>query len=61
MYLCLCKGITDRKVQELLDRGVQSKDIIKKLGLGSDCSVCLLEGIEFMSKNHKKGKHNEGK
>jgi bacterioferritin-associated ferredoxin len=48
MIICLCKGITDQHVQEQLAKGLSTKDILKRLGVGSDCGICVVEAIDQM-------------
>lgn len=61
MIICLCKGITEQQVQEQLAKGSNTKDVMKRLGVGSDCGICVLEAIDRIqaaaknkySPNHK--------
>ena len=48
MYICLCKGITEKQLQEAIGqrKNMQAKDILKILGLGSDCGTCIDEAIQ---------------
>lgn len=43
MYVCLCKGITDKHIAKLvLEQGVGSvKDLKKHLDISSDCGICV--------------------
>ena len=41
MYVCICKAITDKQVEEELKRTGNFSDACKRLGLGSDCGVCV--------------------
>lgn len=45
MYVCLCKGITEEKIESMLRRGLSEKEILKHLGVGSECGICLIDGI----------------
>ena len=48
MYICICHGITDTQLTEAIkgNSGKNTKDIIKSLGVGSDCGICLEDAIE---------------
>lgn len=42
MLVCLCKGVTDRKIRWLVQNGAASvKSVMKTCGAGSDCGTCL--------------------
>ena len=44
MLICLCRGITDRDVEELVARGVEDLDAIKRrTGAGTECRLCLAD------------------
>ncbi|MFT5594268.1 MAG: bacterioferritin-associated ferredoxin [Oceanicoccus sp.] len=40
MYVCLCKGITERQVQQAIDNGADYKALREQLGVASDCGQC---------------------
>jgi len=41
MYVCICKGITDRDIREAASSGARSlKDLCRDLGVASDCGKC---------------------
>lgn len=42
MYVCLCKGITDRQIREAAERGCSRvRDLRNELGVGSQCAKCV--------------------
>jgi len=43
MYVCICKGITDKDIQELVrEEGVGTlRDLKQHLPLGSNCGTCV--------------------
>ncbi len=47
MYVCICKGITEKHLQEVITSrpSHNSKDILKALGIGSDCGTCVEDAI----------------
>lgn len=41
MYVCICKGITDRQIKEAVYSGTTSvKGLRQRLGLSSQCGSC---------------------
>lgn len=41
MYVCVCKGITDRQILQALDNGAQSfRDVRDQLGAATQCGSC---------------------
>ena len=46
MYICICKGITEEKIKTALKGAAKTKDVLKKLGVGDDCGVCLINAID---------------
>jgi bacterioferritin-associated ferredoxin len=58
MYICLCKGITDRQVQTAISNGADYKTLRNDLGVATDCGQCgnsckdmvkSNEGVQFFS------------
>jgi bacterioferritin-associated ferredoxin len=42
MWICLCKGVTDRRIREVIRAGARTVDDIKReTGAGTDCGDCL--------------------
>ncbi len=46
MYVCICKNITEEMIKEYSSKGKSGQEILKRLGLGSDCGICLLDKIQ---------------
>ena len=41
MYICLCKGVTDHKIRQLVDEGVRSwREVREVTGCGTQCGKC---------------------
>lgn len=41
MYVCVCKGITDRQIKAAIDNGANSLGQLRKaLGVASQCGKC---------------------
>lgn len=64
MYVCICKGITQKQLEDAVSarKGQSSKDVMKALGVGSDCGTCVEDAIEqvFQASN-KKSHHQHSK
>lgn len=42
MLVCLCKGVSDKKIKNLLHQGVRSlRDVMGACQAGSDCGTCI--------------------
>lgn len=57
MYVCICKGITQKQLEEAVNsrKGQSAKDVLRLLGIGSDCGTCIEDAAEQMlqsSNNH---------
>jgi len=40
MYVCICKGITQREIQSAVEAGASLRDIRKTMGVASECGSC---------------------
>lgn len=44
MYICLCKGITDKHIRDAVIDGAQSyANVRQQLGMASQCGQCSVE------------------
>jgi len=41
MIICMCYGINDSEIKNLIEKGFTKQEIIKKLKLGKNCGICL--------------------
>ena len=50
MYVCICKGITEKQIQEAVTARSSNnpKDILKSLGVGSDCGTCVEDAVKTL-------------
>lgn len=49
MYVCLCKGITDRQIKAAIDDGANSIGQLRKnLGVASQCGKCSVMTREIL-------------
>jgi bacterioferritin-associated ferredoxin len=63
MYVCLCKGVTDRQIQKAVQDGATTiKQLRNCLGVTSQCGKCgitareiLNEALESVSENNAFG------
>ncbi|MEB3160284.1 MAG: (2Fe-2S)-binding protein [Synechocystis sp.] len=41
MYICICRGITDRDIKQAADQGITSiQGLTESMGVGADCGTC---------------------
>ena len=48
MYVCLCKGITDKDVQKACRRNDRGQDVCKRLGVGAECGLCIESALKII-------------
>lgn len=50
MYICICKGITEKQIQEAVTSRNSSnpKEILKALGVGTDCGTCVEDAVNTL-------------
>ena len=50
MYVCICKGITEKQIQEAITsrNSNNPKEILKALGVGSDCGTCVEDAVNSL-------------
>lgn len=49
MYVCVCKGITDRQIKSAIDSGANSLGKLRKaLGVASQCGKCSMMTLELL-------------
>ena len=52
MYVCICKGISDRKIENEVKTGCNKvKQLTQQIGLGSDCGKCINSAKAIIDKN----------
>ena len=45
MYVCLCKGVSDRKIRETVADGARSwREVQQETGCGTQCGKCTSVG-----------------
>lgn len=41
MYICLCKGVTDHKIRQVVEEGARSwRDVREQTGCSTQCGKC---------------------
>ena len=50
MYICICKGITEKQIQDdVTSRSSNNpKEILKSLGVGTDCGTCVEDAVKTL-------------
>ena len=49
MYICICKGITEEQLEKAIRPDAKPTDVLKDLGVGDSCGICLIDAIEKMT------------
>lgn len=48
MYVCLCKGVTDRKINQVVSDGARSwKEVREQTGCAMQCGKCACEAKQI--------------
>lgn len=61
MYICICKGITEKQVEEATITSSSITEVCKKLGVGSECGVCLSDTIASFNSKRQQQQHTPEK
>ncbi len=49
MYICLCRGVTDRQIKAAIDNGAQTLSHLRKhLGVAGQCGKCACSAQELL-------------
>ncbi|AIE75986.1 MULTISPECIES: (2Fe-2S)-binding protein [unclassified Synechocystis] len=41
MYICVCRGISDKQIEAAAQQGITSlEELSESMGVGADCGVC---------------------
>lgn len=52
MYVCLCKGVSDRDIKQLVSKGACSvEEIMRCSGAGTKCGTCVDEIAEMIGES----------
>jgi bacterioferritin-associated ferredoxin len=56
MYICICKGITEEQIISLLKMGLSRGEVLRRLGVGEDCGVCVVQSVDKLIKRYQENK-----
>ena len=60
MYICLCKGITDKEIAEAVNNGAESmREIRQQLGVASGCGTCADAAREVIAQTLESSESSE--
>lgn len=52
MYVCICKGITEKMLIDQIGSSNRSHDqILKNLGIGDSCGTCVVDAVKKILDN----------
>ncbi|MBM4253620.1 MAG: hypothetical protein FJ146_16755 [Deltaproteobacteria bacterium] len=55
MVVCLCKGVSDKKINALLENGATClRDVMASCKAGSDCGSCICQLKEMVQKSRQR-------
>ncbi|MCT7654048.1 (2Fe-2S)-binding protein [Oceanimonas sp. NS1] len=55
MYVCLCKGITERQLKEAIAEGhSEFMDLKRELGVGAQCGKCIPVALAILAEETAK-------
>lgn len=63
MYVCLCKGVTDKEIRRSVEDGARSwRDVQRETGCGTQCGkcACMGKGIAREAIKEEMSMANEG-
>jgi bacterioferritin-associated ferredoxin len=50
MYICICRGITDRDIKQAADQGITSiQELADSMGVGADCGTCHSHACQVLA------------
>ena len=53
MYVCICRGVTDREVRQCAEQGVDSlRGLRRELGVASECGKCAQCALQILREVH---------
>ena len=58
MYICICKAITDKQLEDAHKAGKTFKEACRMLGVGSECGTCLTDAWEILKKSQSQTQNN---
>lgn len=56
MYVCLCRGITEKQIrQAATQQSCSMQELSKVMGVGMDCGTCLEYAAQLLQDHHSEG------
>jgi len=59
MYICICRGISDKQIEEAKKTTKSFNELCKSLGLGSECGSCLKEAMQYAEASNDEINQNQ--
>lgn len=56
MYVCICKAITDKQLEDAKKSSQSLREVCQNLGLGSECGACIQEAVQMIQKTKSNSK-----
>ncbi len=50
MYICICKAITEKQLEDAQKSAMSLREICNNLGLGSECGACVQDAVQMIKK-----------
>ena len=61
MVVCLCKGVSDKKIRSLLENGATClRDVMASCQAGSDCGSCICQLKEMVQQSRQRHAGGDG-
>lgn len=55
MYVCICHGVTDHQIREVVQAGCSSvAELTMRTGAGANCGSCLAIAAELIEQAHER-------
>ena len=49
MYVCICRGVTERHIHQAIERGVRTmRDLRRELGVAGCCGKCGVHACQML-------------
>jgi bacterioferritin-associated ferredoxin len=52
VIICVCRGITDRRVRQEAAAGHSVEEVFARTGAGSSCAICQLAVARLVTEEH---------
>ncbi|MBV5260028.1 glycoprotein [Synechococcus moorigangaii CMS01] len=56
MYVCLCRGITEKQIRQVaMQQSCSMQELSKVMGIGMDCGTCLEYAAQLLQAHQEEG------